>query len=59
MLNWLKKIDDWLFSPPHKFQTILAYVVICLSDDVEPEEQETKEPHPQPDQETEKQSEQT
>lgn len=30
MLNWLRRIDDAVFSPPHKFQTILSFVVLRL-----------------------------
>lgn len=30
MLNWLNIIDDVLFSPPHRFETILAFVVLRL-----------------------------
>jgi HEAT repeat protein len=30
-MNWLRKLDDALFSPPHAFQTILAFVAVRLS----------------------------
>jgi hypothetical protein len=30
-MNWLRRLDDALFSPPHTFQTILAFVTVRLS----------------------------
>ena len=30
MFNWLRRIDEAVFSPPHKFETILAFVVLRL-----------------------------
>jgi hypothetical protein len=30
MFNWLRKIDDVVLGPPHKFETILAFVVVRL-----------------------------
>jgi len=30
MLDWLRGIDDSVFSPPHRFETILAFVVVRL-----------------------------
>lgn len=29
-MHWLRKLDDRLFSPPHTFQTVLAFVVVRL-----------------------------
>ena len=31
MRDWLRNLDDRLFSPPHTFQTIAAFVSIRLS----------------------------
>ncbi|HEV3344481.1 MAG TPA: hypothetical protein VG125_29160 [Pirellulales bacterium] len=31
MLAWLKKLDDKLFSPPHRFGTLLTFVAVYLS----------------------------
>jgi len=30
MIDWLRKLDNRLFSPPHTFQTVLAFVTIRL-----------------------------
>lgn len=30
-MDWLRKLDNKLFSPPHTFQTILAFVAVRLS----------------------------
>ncbi len=30
MFDWLRRLDDAIFSPPHKFETILALVVSQL-----------------------------
>jgi hypothetical protein len=30
MLKWLRRLEDLLFSPPHRFDTILAFVVVRL-----------------------------
>ena len=30
MLDWLRRIDDVIFAPPHRFETILAFVVLRL-----------------------------
>ncbi len=30
MFNWLRRIDDALFSPPHKFEAVLALVMLRL-----------------------------
>jgi hypothetical protein len=38
MFAWLRKLDESLFSPPHKFKVILDYVNICL---IEANEAET------------------
>jgi hypothetical protein len=44
MIDWLRSIDDALFSPPHKFQTILALVVAQLGLDFEQEAGEQTQP---------------
>ncbi len=31
MRDWLRNLDDRLFSPPHTFQTIAAFVSLRLS----------------------------
>lgn len=31
MMDWLRKLDYKLFSPPHTFQTILSFAVVRLS----------------------------
>ncbi len=31
MIKWLRKLDDVLFSPPHTFSTVLAFVAIRLT----------------------------
>lgn len=31
MMNWLRRIDEAVFSPPHLFQTALAFVTVRLS----------------------------
>ena len=31
MMDWMRKLDDRLFSPPHTFQTVLAFIVVRLS----------------------------
>lgn len=31
MMDWLRNLDHKLFSPPHTFQTILAFVTVRLS----------------------------
>ena len=28
MFDWLRRIDDAAFSPPHRFETILAFVAL-------------------------------
>jgi hypothetical protein len=53
MFNWLRRIDDAVFAPPHRFETILAFVVLRLglvfeSDRDESTEPETKSQPPQP-----------
>ena len=30
MLDWLRRIDDAVFGPPHRFETVLAFVVLRL-----------------------------
>jgi len=30
MLDWLDRIDDSVFSPPHRFEAILAFTVVRL-----------------------------
>jgi len=30
MMDWLRKLDNRLFSPPHTFQTVLAFVTVRL-----------------------------
>jgi hypothetical protein len=40
MWNWLRRIDDSIFSPPHKFETILALVALKLGLDFEDESHE-------------------
>jgi len=30
MIAWLRSIDERLFSPPHKFNTILAIIALQL-----------------------------
>ena len=30
MLNWLRRLDTAVFSPPHSFATILGFVVVRL-----------------------------
>lgn len=30
MREWLRKIDDRLFSPPHRFETIFAFITVRL-----------------------------
>jgi len=30
MMNWLKKLDERLFSPPHTFGTVLSLVAVRL-----------------------------
>jgi hypothetical protein len=27
MFSWLRRIDDAVLSPPHRFETVLAFVV--------------------------------
>jgi len=36
MLSWLAKLDQTVFSPPHRFETILAYTWAQLVEDSEP-----------------------
>ena len=46
MSNWLRRIDDALFSPPHKFETVLALVMLrlgCTLDDESAERVEQNE----------------
>ena len=40
MLNWLRRIDDVVFAPPHKFETILAFVALRLGLAFEDESEE-------------------
>jgi hypothetical protein len=40
MLDWLRRIDDVIFAPPHRFETILAFVVLRLGLAFEPEADE-------------------
>jgi hypothetical protein len=37
MFKWLRKIDEIIFSPPHRFEAILAFVVLRLGCDFEDE----------------------
>ena len=53
MPKWLRKIDDAIFSPPHRFETILAFVVLRLglvfeqdSDQRPGQEIRSDQPHP-------------
>jgi len=52
MLNWLRRIDDTIFAPPHKFETILAFVVLRLGLVLEDESDEGAE-HGMPSEPTE------
>ena len=43
MFNWLRRMDNALFSPPHQFQSILAFVVLRLGCTFEDESSESTE----------------
>ena len=40
-MDW-RKLDDWLFSPPHTFRTILALVTVRLSLQLDPQKELAK-----------------
>jgi hypothetical protein len=46
MGNWLHRIDEAIFSPPHTFETILALVAVRLGLVFEEESDETTKPAP-------------
>ena len=48
MLNWLRRIDDAIFSPPHKFEIILPLVASRLGSDYGDDSDEHAEQGPLP-----------